>query len=233
MVNERGIEFEYVDLPSKGECYPHKKGRVPVAYMTAKDENIVASEELRAKGKDIDVLLNAKMLDSDFRAEELCVADRERILLWLYTTSYGNEYIEPVLKQHHNLSNVIIDNMDYFGDENGLFIYTTSDGVMLKYRLPNHSDDKIVREYMDEGILDGDLDIIDKTKVYFIKQQTVAVDGVNKKNKIDELIESLSYEEQMGLFEFMCNNAPEVRYGVDFENILYHKVKSICQVSGV
>ena len=42
-------QYEWVELPSRGECYPHKKSKVPVAYMTAMDENIIVSEKLRSQ----------------------------------------------------------------------------------------------------------------------------------------------------------------------------------------
>ena len=85
-------QYEWVELPSKGECYPHKKGKVPVAYLTAADENIIVSKELRSKRKVSDTLLERKILDKSFRVKEFCIGDRDAILLWLRKTGYGNEY---------------------------------------------------------------------------------------------------------------------------------------------
>lgn len=39
------IDYEYVELPSKGECYPHKKCKIAVAYLKAIDENVMAVPE--------------------------------------------------------------------------------------------------------------------------------------------------------------------------------------------
>lgn len=62
-------QYEWVELPSKGECYPHKKGKVPVAYLTAADENIIVSKELRSKRKISDTLLERKILDKSFNVK--------------------------------------------------------------------------------------------------------------------------------------------------------------------
>lgn len=66
-------QYEWVELPSKGECYPHKKSRVPVAYLTATDENIIVSKELRSKRKVSDTLLERKILDKSFNVKDLCI----------------------------------------------------------------------------------------------------------------------------------------------------------------
>ena len=35
---------------SKGECYKHKKSRIPVRYLTAADENLITSPNMYANG---------------------------------------------------------------------------------------------------------------------------------------------------------------------------------------
>lgn len=41
--------YEWVELPSKGQCYPInsplREGKVKVSYLTAMDENIIVSEK--------------------------------------------------------------------------------------------------------------------------------------------------------------------------------------------
>lgn len=91
MTNEKP-QIEILELPSKGECYRSKTSRLPVAYLTADDENIIFSEKLRENGTMCDVLLKGKVLDKDFNIEDLCISDRQAILLWLRRTGYGDTY---------------------------------------------------------------------------------------------------------------------------------------------
>lgn len=83
------VMYDVIPLPSKGECYPHKKASVPVAYLTASDENLTTSPNLYRDGKLIDLILERKILDKDFDAKSLCVADKDAILLFLRSNAYG------------------------------------------------------------------------------------------------------------------------------------------------
>ena len=88
--------FEWVGLPSKGQCYPKtsplRKGKVAVAYLTAMDENIMVSEKLIELGNVCLKLLEKKIVDKDIDVSELCSGDKEAIVLWLRKTGYGNMY---------------------------------------------------------------------------------------------------------------------------------------------
>lgn len=120
-------QYEWVELPSKGLCYPHKKSKVPVVYLTAMDENIIISEELREKKKVAEVLLSNKILDKSFDVKDLCIGDRDALLIWLRKTSYGNELkISQTDNEGKLVENIIdLDKITYntfnaTADENGL-----------------------------------------------------------------------------------------------------------------
>ena len=80
------VQYDVIPLPSNGECYPHPIGRVPVAYLTAYDENIISSPNMYRDGKVIDVILERKILDKRIKASDLCQGDRDAIILWLRAT---------------------------------------------------------------------------------------------------------------------------------------------------
>ena len=39
-------QYDFIQLPSNGQCYKSKMDRIPVAYLTAYDENIITSPNL-------------------------------------------------------------------------------------------------------------------------------------------------------------------------------------------
>ena len=86
------IQYDVIPLPSKGQCYPHKIGRIPVAYLTASDENLIASPNMYRDGKVLDVILDRKILDKRIKASELCNGDRDAIIVWLRATGYGSRF---------------------------------------------------------------------------------------------------------------------------------------------
>ena len=53
------LQYDVIQLPSNGQCYRNKLDRVPVAYLTAYDENIITSPNLYKDGFVFDYLLKA------------------------------------------------------------------------------------------------------------------------------------------------------------------------------
>ena len=134
------VQFDVLPLPSKGQCYPKNSplrcGRIPVAYLTAADENIIASPNVYRDGKLLDIILDRKILDKRINVNDLCSGDRDAIILWLRGTSYGEDFpisaTNPETGKQYNvtisLSQFDYKNFDLEGDENGLFDFETNNG---------------------------------------------------------------------------------------------------------
>lgn len=88
----RNLQYDVIPLPSGGQCYTHKKGKITVSYLTAYDENIILSPNLYRDGTFLDHMLENKILESGINAEDLIPGDRDAIILWLRATGYGNDY---------------------------------------------------------------------------------------------------------------------------------------------
>lgn len=150
------VQYDVIPLPSNGECYSHHIGRVPVAYLTAADENIIASPNMYRDGKIIDVILERKILDKRIKVSELCQGDRDAIILWLRATGYGNDF--PIVATHPDTGkkyNLSIDlstlkylDFDLKGDENGLFDYKTDNGDVLKFKCLSKEEEESLKNKM-------------------------------------------------------------------------------------
>lgn len=148
------VQYDMIPLPSNGECYKHKKSRVPVAYLTAADENIITSPNMYRDGKILDIILRRKILDKDFNVDSLCSGDRDAILLWLRATSYGDDF--PIVtsnpdtkKQYHvsiKLSNFKYKEFNLKSDENALFEFKTENGDVLKFKYLTHGEEMVLLE---------------------------------------------------------------------------------------
>ena len=170
------VAFDVIKLPSKGECYSHKKAALPVAYLTAADENLIASPNLYSNGNLIDVILERKILDKTINVKDLCQGDRDAIVVWLRATAYDNEFpVQATNRESGKTYTVNVDlsklqykPFDLVGDENGYFDYTTGNGDLIKFKM-------LSRE---------DLEFI-------VKKSTAQYNLINKskiRNYIDELI---------------------------------------------
>ena len=84
--------YDVIPLPSNGECYKSKMSKIPVAYLTAYDENMIIAPNLYKDNKIIDTMLKEKVLNSTIDVEDMLEGDREAIILFLRASGYGNEY---------------------------------------------------------------------------------------------------------------------------------------------
>ena len=157
------VQYDVIPLPSKGRCYKHKKGRVPVAYLTGSDENIIASPNMYRDGKLIDIILKRKVLDKTINIDELVAGDRDAITLWLRATAYGPEFPITVTNPNNgkqydtsvDLSKLKFNDFDLDGDENGLFEYKIGENI-IKFKFLTKSDETKLREILMNQISDSE-----------------------------------------------------------------------------
>lgn len=87
---------EVIELPSKGLVYPESnplsKGSVEIKYMTAKEEDILASQNLIRKGVVLDKLFESVLVSKDVNISDIVVGDKNAILLATRILGYGSDY---------------------------------------------------------------------------------------------------------------------------------------------
>jgi hypothetical protein len=86
------IQYDVVELPSRGIHYANKKKSLRVGYLTASDENILSAQNLIQNNSVIDELLKRKILDKDFIVDEIADEDKQAVLIFLRSTAFGPEY---------------------------------------------------------------------------------------------------------------------------------------------
>jgi len=86
---------EIVSLPSGGKYYPDghplSSGEVEVKYMTAKEEDILTSQNLIKQGKVIDVLLES-LVQGDFDMNDMLIGDKNAVMIAARVLGYGKDY---------------------------------------------------------------------------------------------------------------------------------------------
>jgi hypothetical protein len=87
---------EIIDLPSEGKLYPEghplKEGKVEVKYMTAKEEDILTSQNLIKKGVVIDRLIDSLILTTGVKSDDLVLGDKNAVMVAARILAYGPEY---------------------------------------------------------------------------------------------------------------------------------------------
>lgn len=205
------LDYEWVELPSKGECYPHKKSRVPIGYLRAIDENIIVSSKYILSQTICDELLRFKILDKDFNPDTLCVGDRNAILVWLRRTGYGDIVINPNTNQPIDLSTLKYKDFSLKGDENGYFNYLLDNGDIIKYRLLTHNDE--------QKIINGSADIAEEylsdLGLSIIMESVVSYNGLTDESQYKDYIYNLTDKQKEKFLKYVIRNNPDF----DFTNI--------------
>tara|TARA_R110000824_G_scaffold89241_5_gene218973 strand:- start:657 stop:1409 length:753 start_codon:yes stop_codon:yes gene_type:complete len=96
MAEQQKFPSEIIDLPSEGKLYPKghplKEGKVEVKYMTAKEEDILTSQNLIKKGVVIDRLLDSLILTNGVKTDDMILGDKNAIMVAARILAYGPEY---------------------------------------------------------------------------------------------------------------------------------------------
>ena len=87
---------EMVELPSKGYFYadghPLSSGKVEVKYMTAKEEDILTSQNLIQQGIVLDKLLQSLIVDKSIKLDDMLIGDKNALMVAARVLGYGKEY---------------------------------------------------------------------------------------------------------------------------------------------
>ena len=87
---------EVIELPSQGKTYmeghPLSKGTVEIKYMTAREEDILASQNLIRKGVVLDKLFESVVVEEGVNIDDILIGDKNAILLATRILGYGKDY---------------------------------------------------------------------------------------------------------------------------------------------
>ncbi len=95
-MSEHKFPSEVIDLPSEGRLYskdhPCSNGKIEIKYMTAKEEDILTSQNLIKKGVVIDTLINSLIITEGVTSNDLLIGDKNAVMVAARILAYGPEY---------------------------------------------------------------------------------------------------------------------------------------------
>ena len=220
---ETKFPTEIIDLPSKGYFYPEKSplssGTVELKYMKAKDEDVLTSQNLIAKGIVLDVLLANLMIDKKIKVSDLLIGDKNALLIAARVLAYGKNYefelVSPVTGEPttHNLDLTSLKDIpvDFSklpkGKNEFEFSLPTSKRV-IKYKLLTSGDvDNIDREAKSLNKISD----IDRTLTTRLKSMIIEVDGNTEKQTINNFVDNEFFAvDSLAFREHIVDNTPDI-----------------------
>ena len=227
------VAYDNVPLPSKGLCHKNGKPKIPIAYLTASDEDLITTPSLYSENKLIDVLLSKKILDKNINVEDLVPADIEFLTVWLRATSYGTNFPITVTDPQTNkqfdtevdLSKIDFRDFKLKPNDNGYFEYEMPQSKdLIEFKFMTRKDEHEYNKFLEKTN--------NKLKKHTIEiykkalEDVVVLDKTLNNDLKNKLIISL-------------NNFQEYIDGIDEQNsvvfsksVTYRLFKSIVSVNG-
>jgi len=135
---------EVISLPSQGKCYPEdnplSSGEIEIKYMTAKEEEILASQNLIRKGVVLDKLFESIIVDKKVNVDDILIGDKNAIMLAARILGYGPEYQVEIENELGEKDKITVD-LSKLTTENK-YEFTTTGGQEIEFRLLTHGDEK-------------------------------------------------------------------------------------------
>lgn len=216
--------YEISKLPSKGLFYSHRIAEVSVEYMTSKDEDLLTTPSLIENGTVLDILLKRKIKTPGITVDELLAGDRNAIILFLRTSSYGADYSVQVtdprsgipFKDSVNLLQLKYKEPQEFPDEYGHF---TVDIPMRKktitFRLLTSGEDMTIYK-KSEAIKEAYNEEYSQYSTMKLKAHIIAVNEKTDRSYIDKFVDAMPALDAMTIRRKIIDVSPDVNMAYEF-----------------
>ena len=197
---------EIIDLPTQGKLYPEghplRSGKLEMKYMTAKEEDILTSQNLIQKCVVIDMLLRSLIIGNGkgqrVNYDDLLLGDKNAVMVAARVLGYGAEYPVEIpcpkcgvkhkqtvdLAKLENKDIEIIDNGNIFDFELPLSKKT------ITFKLLCHFDEEQIQEEIKRMKKKAHSSLISYELTSRLKQLIIAVDGDDTKKTINNFVEN-------------------------------------------
>jgi hypothetical protein len=189
------IAYDVVELPSKGIHYANKKKSLKIAYLTASDENVLASPNLIQNGL-VNEILKRKVLDRDIAVEDIVEEDKQAILIFLRNTAFGTEYTlnlkdpktDEEFKTVIDLGQLKIKDFTLQEDANGEYPYFMEKSkVPVTFNFLTQKQEDEINKIKDSWNGTGAAPVITRQLEFMIKTVAGNKDSMNIRNFVEKL----------------------------------------------
>jgi hypothetical protein len=217
---ENKYHTEVVDLPSEGKLYPEKSplrsGKIEIKYMTAKEEDILTSQNLIKKGVVIEKLLDSLILTEGVGVNDLVVGDKNAVMIAARILAYGPEYSCEVVnpktgdKLNHtfNLADCPFKKLPDGINSNSFELELPVSKVKIKHKILTGKDEKMI---------DSELESIKKSGIQIapelttrLKYTITSVDGETERPIINNFVDNMLSRDSLFLRQSITKNAPDI-----------------------
>jgi len=202
--NQYGFPTEVLSLPSNGLLYsedsPLRSGNIDVKYMTAKEEDILTSNNLIEQGVVITKLLESVIADSKVKLNDMLIGDKNALMIGTRILGYGADYnimlTDPDTRERveHtiNLSKLKNKSINESLFENGnLFSFELPNSKrVVEFKLLTHGDEGKISEILKDYKKVEELTGVSQEITTRLKYQIQSIDGNKEQKDIDNFVDN-------------------------------------------
>lgn len=225
-VKKSNFPTEIIDLPSKGFFYPEgsvlASGKIEMKYMTAREEDILTSQNLIQKGIVLDKLFQALII-SPINYNDLLIGDKNAIMIAARILGYGKDYeveiSDPTAKGEKqkvtiNLTEIVPDEYDFDSltpNQNEFEITLPNSNRQLTFQLMTHGLDIKIKEEIKGQLKQAKATGIDRELTTRLKNTILSVDGNRERQYINNFVDNeLFAGDSRFLRESMKSKGPDM-----------------------
>lgn len=217
--------YELVKLPSKGLFYKNKISEVAVEYMTSKDEDLLTTPSLIENGTVLDILLKRKIKTKGVIVDDLLAGDRNAIILFLRSSSYGSTYTvqvaDPrtnvVFKTEVDLLKLRYKKVKETPDEEGHFtVKLPMRKKTVKFRLLTSGEETMLFKQA-EAVQEAYGQEFSEYSTLKLKSHIISIDEKNDRTYIGKFIDAMPALDALTIRRKIIDVSPDVDMDYEFK----------------
>ena len=227
MAEAQQYHSEMIDLPSEGRIYSKESalssGKIEIKYMTAKEEDILTSQNLIKKGVVIDRLLDSLILTKGVKSADLILGDKNAVMVAARVLAYGPEYTVDInnpntnekIQYNFNLADCPFKKLPEDIDSNDFEIELPVSKQTIKFKLLTGKEEaKIEEELIRLTKLGSQVSPELTTR---LRHTITAVDGDSSAVVINKFVEGMLSRDSLALRNKIQEISPDIELKQEIE----------------
>jgi hypothetical protein len=224
------VPTEIIDLPSRGYFYPEghplSSGKVEMKYMTAKEEDILASQNLIKQGVVLDKLLQS-LIVTKINYNDLLTIDKNAIFIAARILAYGKDYdVEITCPSCQEKTTLVID-LQEFEDRDVSWEKFTPGKCTHDFTLPiskkvlaikflTHGDERNIEQALKDAKKYTKISGVDSELTTRLKHMIVSVDGDTDQKTINKTVDTMLSRDSLELRKYVKEITPDIDTTFDY-----------------
>jgi len=227
MADNKQYHSEVIDLPSLGKVYPKdspiSNGKIEIKYMTAKEEDILTSQNLIKKGLVIDKLLDSLIVTEGIKCDDLVLGDKNAVMVAARVLAYGPEYeceIEnpntgKTFSHVFNLADCPFKKLPDDINDNKFEMELPVSKAKVGFKLITGKEEKLIEAEL-KGIKKTGVQVSPELTTR-LRHTITSVNGDGDKGVINQFVQNMLSRDSLELRKYINNISPDIELVQEIE----------------